>query len=237
MKKKAVFLLIFVLLAECLCMGASAESYVPGKTWYVRYTGNALVDNFEPGDFTDAMRGLQSGDDTTITVELLNETSAEAVTFYMRNSVLRTLEDTRKLINGGGYSYYLTYKAPNGSTTELFSSDRVGGENSLGLGGAANGLEEYFRLGEIAAGGRGYVTLKVVVEGESAVNSYQSTLAKLDMQFAVEKSNDEPYIPKTGERGTIVLWSALMLLCLAVVIVAVKMLIDNTKKQKGVSDK
>ena len=231
MRKKAVFLLIFVLLAECLCMGASAESYKPDKNWYVRYTGTALEDNFAPGDITDAIGSLQSGDDTTITVELRNDTGSENVTFYMRNKVLETLEETRKNIEGGAYSYYLTYTAPNGTSTELFSSDRVGGLDTSGLTSATNSLKDYFRLGDIAAGGRGRVTLKVVMEGESTVNSYQSTLAKLDMQFAIEKNGDTPYIPKTGERGTIVLWAALMLLCLVIVIVTMKMLLKNTRKK------
>lgn len=240
MRKKAVFLLIFVLLAECLCMGASAESYKPNKNWYVRYTGTALEDNFTSGDITDAIGNLQSGDDTTIVVELRNDTPNEKVTFYMRNKVLETLEETRKNIEGGAYSYYLTYQAPNGTTTELFSSDRVGGLDTNGLSSATNSLKDYFRLGEIPAGGRGYVTLKVVMEGESTVNSYQSTFAKLDMQFAIEKTGGDPYIPSTGERGTIMLWAALMLLCLVIVIVTIRMLLKNTRnntKKKGAGKK
>lgn len=230
MKKKAIFLLIFVLLAECLCMGAAAESYIADGSWFVSYNGTALTDNFVTGYITDAIGNLQSGDDTTIAIELRNDTANEKVTYYMRNRVLETLEETRRNIQGGAYSYYLTYTAPGGAVTELFSSDRVGGLNTDGLSSATNSLKDYFVLGEIPAGGRGCVTLKVVMEGESTVNSYQSTFAKLDMQFAVEKG-DTPYIPRTGEQSTILLWSALMLLCLVVVIVTMKMLIKNSGKK------
>ena len=61
-------------------------------------------------------------------------------------------------------------------------------------------LEEFFYLDRLVPGGDGIVTLKVELDGETQGNTYQNTLASLQMNFAVEKAvaTQEP----GGEGGT-----------------------------------
>ena len=49
------------------------------------------------------------------------------------------------------------------------------------------GLDDYFYLGRLAKNDVGYVTLTLSVDGETQGNSYQATMAQLEMNFAVAK--------------------------------------------------
>ena len=108
----------------------------------------------------------------------------------MTNEVLQSLEETTgSNASGGAYEYELAYTDPNGVQEVLFTSDTVGGENNgsrVGLKSATSGLEDYLYLDTLNPGQRGVITLRVALDGETQGNDYQNTLARLQMNFAVD---------------------------------------------------
>lgn len=155
----------------------------------------------------------------------------------MSNEVLESLEDASPA-KGGAYQYELSYEG-SGEPVILYSSGSVGGETVTGAGEglheAADSLEQFFYLDHLDGGKEGYITLVVGLNGESQVASYQNTLARLRLNFAVEETagnggggnssgggggNVSPspgsavYSPgavQTGDPGGMVLWSGLAL--------------------------
>ena len=106
----------------------------------------------------------------------------------MKNEVLESLEDAGDAA-GGAYDYLLTYTDIKGQTTTLYSSEKFGGDGKIGgvgLHGATNSLQNYFYLDRMGNGESGVVKLKVALDGETLVNDYQNTLARLQMDFATE---------------------------------------------------
>ena len=71
---------------------------------------------------------------------------------------------------------------------EIYSSDRVGGEGADGLKTATSGMEEYFYIAQLDAGQKGTLSARVSIEGETVTNAYQSSLADVNVNFAVEKA-------------------------------------------------
>ena len=120
----------------------------------------------------------------------------------MTNEVLSSLEDSQSMANGGAYGYRLAYINSLGEETILYSSENVGGEKGSaageGLHEVTDNLEEFFYLDRLEPGASGMVTLKVVLDGETQGNTYQNTLASLQMNFAVEKTGTVPG-PDGGE--------------------------------------
>ena len=122
----------------------------------------------------------------------------------MTNEVLQTLEDSQSVAEGGAYTYILTYVGADGEEV-LYSSEAVGGEGDSeageGLHQATDALEDYFYLDQLAEGESGYVQLVVKLDGETQGNAYQDTLAKLIMNFAVEKVNDDKIYKESAKTG------------------------------------
>ena len=112
----------------------------------------------------------------------------------MRNEVIESLEDASKTAAGGAYSYRLAYVNPDGVEQVLYDSESVGGVDyttgKQGLHEATDALDEFFYLDTLPSGKTGYVTLKVLLDGETQTNNYQDTLAKLQLNFAVELPTD-----------------------------------------------
>ncbi len=178
--------------------GAYAETYYSGEDWQVAFTSDGKMDSsFKSSDMDDVIYGLQPGDSAILSIDLRND-NASATDWYMTNEVLQSLEDTSRAAAGGAYAYRLSYTAASGEETVLFDSDTVGGEGTAGGEGlheATNALSEYFFLDTLNRGQSGRVRLEVTLDGETQGNGYQDTLAKLQMNFAVEP-NDEP-VPST----------------------------------------
>ena len=87
----------------------------------------------------------------------------------------------------------MTYRNGAGEEATLYSSENVGGDGKgglpeQGLHEATDSLEDFFYLDTLDAGGEGLITLKVCLDGETQGNAYQDTMAKLQMNFAVEKA-------------------------------------------------
>mgnify|MGYP002512390034 CR=1 FL=1 len=194
-KSWGIVLAAFMLLS--FAVPVHAEDYTGGSGWKVQFTGEEMVSNFTSADIADAVHALQPGDRVTISLGLENG-STGGTDWYMTNKVLSSLEDSSESARGGAYTYELSYTDEGGAVTVLFSSQRVGGEGTeagMGLHGATDSLEEYFRLDSLNAGEQGTVTLTVALDGETQGNGYQNTLADLQMNFAVDP------LTLTGDNG------------------------------------
>ena len=112
-----------------------------------------------------------------------------------------------------------------------------------GLHQATGTLEKYFYLDRLASGEKATVNLYVGLDGETQGNAYQDTLAKLQMNFAVEKVRvDSPTVIKrgsntvtvqTGDTTPIILLSILALASGCVILfVAAKQMKERRKEEE-----
>ena len=72
---------------------------------------------------------------------------------------------------------------------------------------ATAGLEDFFELGSIAAGGSGTVKLEIELEGESQGNSYQNAQARLRFHFAVDETGTTPAPTVAPGGGNSTVWT------------------------------
>lgn len=178
----AVFALLFV-----SSVTVFAEDRKGASGWQVTFDGKKMESNFTSADMSDEAGAMQPGDSVELTVTIKNTFDGEA-DWYMKNEVLESLEDAGDAA-GGAYDYLLTYTDIKGQTTTLYSSEKFGGDGKIGgvgLHGATNSLQNYFYLDRMGNGESGVVKLKVALDGETLVNDYQNTLARLQMDFATE---------------------------------------------------
>lgn len=228
-----------ILMVVGASMTAYAEDYIGSDNWTVSFTGEKMDSNFAGSDIDESILNIQPGDSIRLQVNISND-SKRTTDWYMTNEVLESLEDAITVAEGGAYTYILSYVAVDGTETVLFDSDAVGGENNLdelseGLHQATDNLEDYFYLDTLKSGEKGSVYLYVQLEGETQGNNYQDTLAKLQMNFAVELVEDGTIIQtvKTGDASPIMLFSLLALLSgVIVMIIAMKQMKDR-REQKG----
>ena len=235
MKKIVCFILVTVLLLSGTVTAFALDNL--GKSWYVHFTPDAKMESnygaVNGDEMSEIMQELQPGDSATFYMTIRND-HVESTDWYMTNEVLRSLEQSQTLAEGGAYSYVLTYTGPGGQTETLFSSFRVGGEDEAdndgreGLREATFSLEDWFYLDTLTTGQSGQLELLVELEGETQGNRYQDTLAQLQMNFAVELTQNPTtrttYTPvRTGdEQDWMLNWSAVLAVCgLAILILAV----------------
>lgn len=194
MIKKVLSALFCFSLSFGLSLPISAETMYSEEDWTVTFTADEKMEsNFTTGQIDDLLYSMQPGDDAQINILVRNK-SSNSTNWYMKNDVLDSLEDSVKVASGGAYSYRLVYKGPNGQENTLFDSSTLGGEGESpageGLNAATNALDDYFYLGTLEKNQSGMVSLNVALDGETQGNSYQSTLANLEMRFAVEINNN-----------------------------------------------
>lgn len=238
MKKKWIGIVAALALIAATPVQVQAEEFSGGDNWNVTFDGEKINSTFKNADIDDAIYQLQPGDTVNIRLELKNTYDGDTQ-WYMTNQVLQSLEDSQSAASGGAYSYILTYTAPDGTARTLYSSDSVGGdtvgESGEGLHQATNALKDYFYLDEIAKGEKAEIALTVKLEGETQGNTYQDTLAKLQMNFAVEllSSGSTPLsnhtIIKTGDNNNVLLFSVI---ALAAGLVCVILFIVRIKKER-----
>lgn len=220
MKKKWIGIITALALMVAAPTCVQAEEFSGSDDWKVTFNGEKLDSTFKNTDIDDAIYKLQPGDTVKLSLKLEN-TYEENTRWYMTNQVLQSLEDSQSAASGGAYSYILTFTAPDGNVRTLYSSESVGGdtvgESGEGLHQATNALEDYFYLDELAKGEKAELALTVKLEGETQGNTYQDTLAKLQMNFAVElaSGSDTPLshsaVIKTGDNNNVLLFSSLAL--------------------------
>lgn len=196
-------------LTLAIAMSAMADVIPPLDEYNVTFTEDSKMDsNFKSDDIFEQASSMQPGDSTDIVLSVENKN--EATTYwYMTNEVLKTLEDTRDAaaLSGGAYTYRLAYTSgSSGEETVIFSSDMVGGENvskaGEGLHEATDALDEWFYLDTLTKGQGGTLTLHIALDGETQGNDYQDTLARLNMQFAIElqPESEEEVPPKKPDK-------------------------------------
>ena len=231
MKKKILSLAIALSLVVGISVTAQAEDYTGSNEWLVEYNGSKIESNFASEQLADDMVNVQPGDSITFQVNLENTGKKEA-DWYMSNKVLKALEDSNSSAEGGAYTYILTYTDSEGKEQTIYSSELVGGEDEEeGLRKATKALEDYFYLDTMEAGGKGTVKLYVKIEGESTGTAYQETLAKLQMNFAVEKAGGKLVSStKTGDPAQLLLYSSVLLLSGCVLLV---MAVRRPKKRNS----
>lgn len=233
MKKKWLASVLALLLAVTP-ITAYAEDFSGGDGWKVSFDGKKMTSTFKNTDIDDKIYEMEPGDTVDFHIQLKNEYK-QTTDWYMTNKVLKSLEDAQTVAEGGAYSYILTYIKQDGTKETLYSSEEVGGEtknaSGEGLHQATNSLKDYFYLDRLKSGQSGEITLKVKLEGETQGNTYQDTLAKLQMNFAVELVDDgtTPGTPdnptktppkkspsrttvKTGDNSRVLLYSVIALI-------------------------
>lgn len=238
------------LMALCMCLlmvlsfGQPAKADDELKEWTVTFKEDGT--SMDDGGFTAEqlnynLAGLQPGDSMTFKINLKNAYK-DSTDWYMINDVLKTLEEQNfdaegnPVASAGAYTYILTFKGPDNAEEQvIYSSDTVGGENSNasvnGLHEATETLNEDFFLFTLKNGQSGYVSLYVLLDGETQGNAYQDTLAQLKLQFSVttdeqsvpprkppntpatgDSSNPVPYFIAMGVSGLIILLLAILLM-------------------------
>lgn len=247
-KKMLSFAVMFGLLLAAP-LHVQAEVFSGGDDWKVEFDGEQMNSTFKNADIDDAIYQLQPGDTVNIHLSLENS-YAGTTNWYMTNEVLQSLEDSQSVAEGGAYTYILEYVKPDGSSELLYSSEAVGGEtvneSGEGLHQATDSLKDYFYLDQLAYGESAEIQLTVKLEGETQGNEYQDTLAKLQMNFAVEvasagttdyPSPDAPEgtrgrLAKTGDNSDILLFTVITLVSgLVCVLLAVIKIVRDRKKE------
>ena len=239
MKKKVFAILLAALLLTALSATAFAEDISGAGGWYVEYNSKGKIEsNFSSGAIADTLSNVQPGDTTTIQVAVRN-TSDETVEWYMMNNILNSLEDTSSGTSGG-YTYILTYATSGGETRELYSSNRVGGDQTYSTSSAGEGLNEiedalkdYMFLERMTSGGAGMLTLQVALEPESHDNAFQISTADLQLRFAVEPVGTE-YVVVTGDTPVQLspVYIAMAISGLIVLLLAVDGVARNARKNR-----
>ena len=214
MKKKILCLAMMAMMVVGTTMTANAEDFKGSQNWLADFTGEKIESNFTSAAIADEILQILPGD--TITLEVSIQNSYEDETdWYMTNEVLKTLEESKDVAEGGAYTYVLSYKGADGAVTELYNSDTVGGEGEVtadleGLHQATDSLEDYFFLERLDKGEKGTVSLFVKLDGETQGNDYQDTLARLQMNFAVEKVAG-PIVVQTGDASNMMMYAGMAL--------------------------
>lgn len=236
MKKRIGCLILTALMLTGAAATALAEEYKGKDGWKAEFTGSAIESNFTSSAFAEEITSLQPGDRIEIKIAVRNNSDRDT-DWYMSNEVLQSLEDSSPA-KGGAYTYILSWQG-SGESNTLYSSESVGGESvsaaGTGLHEATDNLEQFFYLDRLTRGGEGYITLQVALNGETQGNSYQNTLARLQLNFAVEgvrgdnggggdnpggKSpgggSERPVYSSgalnTGDPGGLVMWSVIALI-------------------------
>lgn len=214
MKKKILCLAMMAMMVVGTGVTANAEDFKGSQNWLADFKGDKIESNFTSAAIADEILQILPGDTITLEVSIQNS-SEDETDWYMTNEVLETLEESKDSAEGGAYTYILTYKGADGTETVLYSSDTVGGEGTVaenleGLHQATDSLEDYFFLERLDKGEKGTVSLFVELDGETQGNDYQSTLARLQMNFAVEKVAG-PIVVQTGDASNMMMYAGMAL--------------------------
>ena len=217
LKKNILCLVMAAVMTFGTATTAKAEEITSSKDWTVDFKNDKLNSNFTSKEIAEEVYGMLPGDTMKIGVKINK----------------------------------LSYKDVSGKETVLYDSDTVGGEDKKsgeeGLHQATNSMEDYFYLDRLDKNETGTVELEVGLEGETQGNAYQNTLAKLQLNFAVEKVVKKTMTgksstirktavtsPKTGDTMHALLFSAIALVSgIVVLIIAVLAVKRRREDEKG----
>ena len=129
MKKTNYLMTLLLTLALVLSMSTMALAESKSFTGDVTYDGgSSMKSNYDGKDIAASAADLEPGDDVTITITY-NNRSQKTTDWYMRNSVLQTLEESGTPAENGGYTYTLT----DSKAGVIYSNDEVGGNKQTGI--------------------------------------------------------------------------------------------------------
>lgn len=186
--KKAILTIIMLTAFVFPAFVFAADTDNAPESYHVTYDGQAFTDNFHEGSFDEVVKGMEPGDQVTFTINLEN-TGAEAE-WYISNEVLSSFEDNERA-SGGAYSYRLVYTSAKGEEKELYNSETVGGESTvggIGLHQVPEDMKNFFYLDTLGAQSKGTIKLTVGLDGETQGNLYQNATSSLALQFAAYSS-------------------------------------------------
>ena len=200
--KKIIKTMSIVLLLMLCAVNTFAEEYT-NDDYTVTYDGKDLSSNFSAEDIAALLADVQPGDSAEITFTLINKADKE-VDWYMENSIQDIFKDA-----GGGYDYSLTYTPNAGSERDLLDQT-VGGDNGS-LEDLNGNAREYFYLERLGENKTSTVTLRIELDGETQLNTYQTTDGVIRVKFAVEEVAEENpptiiYVPNTGDNSNLWLY-------------------------------
>ena len=191
MKKKILCLLLAGILGTGMAVPAQAEELTGSTAWKAEFDGEGVQSNFTSQQMAEEVSGMLPGDSLELHMEVENSSGTDT-DWYLSSEIVKSLEESNGNAQGGAYGYRLWYEDPKGEETLLFDSEAIGGEDGEeALKEATRSLEEYLYLDTLAEGESGQVFLRVALDGETQGNSYQNTLAQLQLNFAVEESIPE----------------------------------------------
>lgn len=185
MKRKAWRLALAVLALTGSAATVHAAEPVDGGT--ARFGDKGMESEFHDSTVRQEIGNLLPGDSVTIRLKLENQ-KAQSTDWYMTSQVLESLEDSSSEASGGAYTYELVYtNDATEASTVLYSSQSIGGGNSReGLHELSSAMDGYFYLDRLEAGETGRLALTIALDPETVGNTYQNTLASLQMAFAVD---------------------------------------------------
>ena len=216
MKKSKRFTILLIALVMVFVTGQAVfavNTPVDGGTF--TYDGSETLKNEKADEDIDSqISSMQPGDSISFTFEYRNTTS-DKTDWYMKNEVLKTLEEKSKATRGGGYTYTLVnYGITTGEVT-IFDSDAVGGsEDAEGLKKATDATGEWFYIDTLDGNeGTGKTVLTVALDPESHVNTYMASEGSLSVEYGVEVENTEDIIKyvNTGDSSQLLLYAAMFL--------------------------
>lgn len=252
MKGKFISIAMAAVLLMVSPLTAFAEDYTGGDNWNVTFDGEKMTSSFNSADIDEQIyEKLQPGDSIELHVDLKNIYSGKT-DWYMSNEVLKSLEDSQSVAEGGAYTYLLKYVDAAGTETVLYDSENVGGEDKTGGEGlhqATDSLDEYLYLDRLESNASGKVVLKVSLDGETQGNAYQNTLAVLQMNFAVElvdttvttvkvpgqpsnPSGNPATTPQTGDDTPLMLFSMMTLISGLICVGMVIFLVAKNRREE-----
>jgi hypothetical protein len=177
-------------IAFCLLMPVTifAEDLTnEADNWTVTYDGKSLTTNFKTDDVSSSITNAMPGDTISYVINTKNNKSGNT-DWYLSNSVLQSLEKDGSA-SGGAYTYQLSYISSDGTTTSLYDSSTVGGDEGNGLLDVNDTTTDgYFYLERLTNGQSGQVVLTIKLDGHTQANDYMTKLAQLQMSFAVEEA-------------------------------------------------
>lgn len=190
MKRKISALAAAFLLPAALVLAVPSVSFAAGAA--VTYDGGNKLKE------TDMELNIPvvPGSVETTEIKLQNATGS-STNWYMSSEVLESLEDANREATGAAYTYTLSYTGPDGEKLVIYDSSWVGGSESEGLleVNASLGNGGYFVLGNLGENEVGTVSLTIGLNGESAINNYQTMKGRLQTAYAVE------VVPQGGGGG------------------------------------
>ena len=242
--KKLVKTLFLSIITATLCASVcfAESSKFEGSC---EYKNGKITSSFDSDSFAASLKDLEPGDTVDYTITYKNG-SSKLTRWYMKNSVLETLEENSKQAENGGYTYTLKNIGPDKKETVLFDNSKVGGENVTnklqGLKQVTNATGEYFFIQNLKAGQTGTTTLHIEFDGETEVNDYMDTHGALMVSYAVEKKGNpgnghrnppdsHGHVPNTGDQNRL-LFMVLVNAAAVVLLIAAIILWRRNKREE-----